>query len=285
MTSQPKFHWQFTEREDAIVTDSINGSKGKGHKIRQDVGIGRIGNAIQLNGLDSRINLGKENGQFGTRDFTVAFGIKITNTHGQNDTDLIGTRNVSRHGNWFSLRLEDKGRILNFEVDESSKGKNYAVAKSKRLSQLPDKKWHHVAIVRQGRLLKVYLDGAIVAEARSRSGVANISNGVDLKLGHHTRHTPSAFYEDLRIYHQALGATEINALIPLVARPLREGEIELVATDGAAIVLSENIDDLSQFSGSFQKLRVGNHTGVTLFQNKRYQGISQKLYADIPNIR
>ncbi|MEM6717230.1 MAG: LamG-like jellyroll fold domain-containing protein, partial [Cyanobacteria bacterium P01_C01_bin.147] len=234
---------------------------------------------------ESRVVFGPEVGQFGTSDFTVAFGIKILGTDGQNDLNIIGTRSVSGHGNWFSLRLEDKGRRLNFEVDENSKGKHYAIAKTPRLSNLFDKKWHHIALVRAGRTVKVYLDGILVAEGASKTGVANINRAVDVKLGHYTRHTPIAHYEDLRIYHTALNATAVAALVPPVNPFLREGEIELVASDNAAVILNQNVGDLSRFSSSFKQLRVGDNTGVTLYQQSDFGGTAQKCYADLPDMR
>ena len=154
-------------------------------------------NAVRLPSKESRLVFGPEVGQFGTSDFTVAFGLKIMDTDGQNDLDIIGTRSMSGHGNWFSLRLEDKGRRLTFEVDENSKGKNYAFAKTPRLPNLSDKKWHHITLVREGRTIEVYLDGVLVAEGAAKTGVANIKRAVDVKLGHYTRHTPIAHYEEI----------------------------------------------------------------------------------------
>ncbi|MEM1280407.1 MAG: LamG-like jellyroll fold domain-containing protein, partial [Cyanobacteria bacterium P01_H01_bin.152] len=285
MTIQPIYHWQFAERKGSIVRDAIGGVEGRLHRSIALDSHGRIGTAVRLPSRESRVVFGPEVGQFGTSDFTVAFGIKILGTDGQNDLNIIGTRSVSGHGNWFSLRLEDKGRRLNFEVDENSKGKHYAIAKTPRLSNLFDKKWHHIALVRAGRTVKVYLDGILVAEGASKTGVANINRAVDVKLGHYTRHTPIAHYEDLRIYHTALNATAVAALVPPVNPPLRQGEIELVASDNAAVILNQNVGDLSRFSSSFKQLRVGDNTGVTLYQQSDFGGTAQKCYADLPDMR
>lgn len=104
MTIQPKFHWKFKENSGDIVRDTL--SKTKGVLIKTSLnGHGRIGKAIQLEALDSRVLFDSEVSQFGTSDFTVAFGIKILDPFNQDDTDLIGNRNTSGHGNWFSLRL------------------------------------------------------------------------------------------------------------------------------------------------------------------------------------
>ena len=285
MTIQPTYHWQFNERKGNIARDAIGGIEGRLHSSITWHRHGRIGPAVRMPSRESRLVFDPEVGQFGTRDFTVAFGIKIMDIHGQDDLDIIGTRSMSGHGNWFSLRLEDKGRRLLFEIDENSKGKHYAFAKTSRLSNLFDKKWHHIALVREGRTVKVYFDGTLVAEGASKTGVANINRTVDVKLGHYTRHTPLAHYEDLRIYHTALSAGQIKALIPPINRPLGAGEIELVATDEAAVLLKQDVANLSPFSGHFKELRLGPDTGATLYKGTNFGGVAQKLYADIPDIR
>ncbi|MEO0868580.1 MAG: LamG domain-containing protein, partial [Cyanobacteria bacterium J06642_11] len=147
------------------------------------------------------------------------------------------------------------------------------------------RQWLHVAVVRQGRTIKIYIDGVLKAEATSKTGVANIKNNTDVKLGHSRRGTPNAQYEDLRIYHTALSDAEIQALVPSANRPLREGEIELVGADKAAVILNQNVDNLSQFSSSFKQLRVGNNTGVTLYDQPDFKGTAQKCYADLPDMR
>ena len=284
MTVQPKFHWQFQENSGDLVRDTLSKTKGKLFKALLN-GHGRIGKAIQLEALDSRVRFESKVGQFGTSDFTIAFGIKILDPFNQNDTNLIGNRNTSGHGNWFSLRLEDKGTTLSFEVDENTKGKNYVVARARDLSGLANKTWQHIAIVRENRSIKLYLNGALISENKSKAGVANINSGVPMQLGHHTRHTPAAQYEDLRMYDTALSAAEINDLIPPINRPLRAGEIELVATDGAAVFLRKDVKNLSRFSQQFKTLRVGPDTRVSLFNKANFSGTGQRLYADLPDIK
>ena len=285
MTIQPKYHWQFNERKGRVAHDAIAGAEARFHESVVWQAHGRIGPAVRSTSRKSRLVFAPEIGQFGTRDFTVTFGIKIMDTQDLDDMNIIGTRDVSGHGNWFSLRLQDNGRRLHFEVDENSKGKHYATAKTPRLSNLYDKKWHHIALVREGRTVQIYLDGTRVAGGASKTGIANINRAVDVKLGHYTRDTPIARYEDLRIYHAALTTEQIQALIPPINRPLSAGEIELVATDEAAILLKQDVVDLSRFSGHFKQLRLGPDTGATLYKDTDFKDAAQKLYADIPDIR
>ncbi|NER83868.1 MAG: LamG domain-containing protein [Leptolyngbya sp. SIO1D8] len=282
MTIQPVYHWQFNERKGNIAQDAIGGVQASLAKAELN-GHGRIGNAIHLLKKDSHINLDKEVGQFGTSDFTVAFEMKNISNHGDDELDIIGDQIMQGHGNFFSVRLSDR-RIF-FHVDENSKAKHYVRVQTSRLSMVSNRTWFHVAVVRKGRTIQIYIDGVLAAEAESKTGVANINNNVDVKLGHSRRGTPTAQYEDLRIYHTALNATEVAALVPPVNRPLREGEIELVGADKAAVILNQNIDNLGQFSSSFKQLRVGNNTGVTLYDQPNFGGTAQKCYADLPDMR
>ncbi len=283
MTIQPKYHWQFNERKGRGAHDAIGGVKASLAKAELN-GHGRIGNAIHLLKKDSHINLGKEVGQFGTSDFTVAFGMKNISNHGDGQLDIIGDQTMQGHGNFFSVRLSDKRRIF-FHVDENSKGKHYVKVQTDPLSMVYDRTWFHVAVVRKGRTIKIYIDGVLAAEAESKTGVVNINNNVDVKLGHSRRGTPTAQYDDLRIYHAALTTEQIQALIPPTNRPLNAGEIELVATDEATILLKQDVEDLSRFSGHFKELRLGPDTGATLYKGPDFKDVAQKLYADIPDIR
>ncbi|NEZ66433.1 hypothetical protein D0962_27355 [Leptolyngbyaceae cyanobacterium CCMR0082] len=282
MTVRPKYHWQFNERQGTTTIDTVNSVQSRLSEAAFK-GHGRIGNAIHLLSKDSHVNLGKEVGQFGTSNFTVAFGMRNISTHGDNELDIIGDQVMQGHGNFFSVRLSDR-RIF-FHVDENSKAKHYVKVATKRLSMMPNRTWFHVAVVRQGRTIKIYIDGVLAAEAESKTGVANINNNVDVKLGHSRRGTPNAQYEDLRIYYTALSDAEIQALVPPANPPLRDGEIELVGADNAAVILTQNVEDLSRFSSSFKQLRVGHNTGVTLYQQNNFRGTAQKCYADLPDIR
>jgi hypothetical protein len=208
MTVQPKYHWQFDERQGTSVVDTVSGVQSHLSKTAFE-GHGRIGNALHLLSKDSHVNLGKEVGQFGTSDFTVAFGMRVISTFpgiskgalkgpfkGKlkdilSEFDIIGDQVMQGHGNFFSVRLMDQGRIF-FHVDENSEAKHYVKVATKRLSMVSNQTWFHVAVVRQGSTIKIYIDGVLEAEATSKTGVANINNNADVKLGRSRRLTPNA---------------------------------------------------------------------------------------------
>jgi len=207
--------------------------------------------------------------------------------------DIIGNRSVKRHGNWVVLRIHDIDR-LRFEVDQDTKATNHIVAQTGKI--LKTDNWFHVAVVREGTTLRIYVDGVLMAKNSlpssripprnpfQRPGVANIKNNVALRLGHYVEGTARAFYEDLRIYHTALNQVQIQNLIPPLNRLLYPGQIELVATHGAAVVLTEDEANLFRFTPQFKRLRLGPNTGATLYKDSNFAGTFQKLYADVPNI-
>jgi hypothetical protein len=301
MTIQPEHHWKFEKGNQTI--DSIKGKSAKFDKIAHGKH-GQIGFAVTVPGLGTarkvgfgrriglgktrrsgkagRIDLGKDVGQFGTKDFTIAFGMMIINTNKQKDLNIISSRNVMGHGNWFSLRQQSNQ--LTFEVDENNKGKHYAIAKTMPI--LIEKKWFHIAIVRKGPNLKIYHNGILVAEGKAKSnGIANIKNNTAAILGTSIRNTPTAKYEDLRIYHQALSEEEIEALCPQTDRLLKIGEVELTAPDGTKRLFNADDKDLFQYTNRFEKLRLGPDTGATLYKESNFSGTSQKLYSGIPQIQ
>ncbi len=276
MTIQPTYHWKFEKGDQ--VTESVNGKIAKFHKVSFG-NHGQIGFAVKTHDKGSTINLGREVGQFGKKDFTIAFGMLILNTHKQKDLDIIGSRNVKGHGNWFSLRQE-QGRVLTFEVDENAKGKNYAVAKTGKV--LVAHKWCHIAIVREGARLKIYHDGILVAEGKAKSGdAAKIANKNAVRLGHYKRHVAKAKFEDLRIYNRALSEEQIQALLPPIGGLLKDGEIELTASDGARRIFTQDEKNLLQYSTRFENLRLGPNTGATIYKDNNFTGVSQKLHSNI----
>ncbi len=280
MTIQPVHHWEF--KKGAHDRDSVTGKKARFHKVSSDKH-GQIGFSVKTNDKGSMMKLDKEIGHFGKKDFTIAFGMMILSTHKQKDLDIIGNRSVGGHGNWFSLRQEH-GRILTFEVDENSKGKNHAVAKTGKV--LAANKWCHIAIVRKGSTLKVYHDGVLVAEGKSKNnGIADIKNKNTVNLGHTKRHVAKANFEDLRIYHQALSEQDIQGLLPPTGRLLKDGEVELMASNGARRIFTKDDKDLLRYSTRFEKLRLGANTGATIYKGKNFSSTSQKLYSNIPEMQ
>lgn len=174
---------------------------------------------VHIDGSDnSFVDFGTAIGQFKTNDFTVAFWFQTTETHRL--FDVAGNRTAGNHGNFFIIRMAGnhesmaQGTVY-VEVDQNNKGLNYNAVHSS-VAGLNDGQWHHIATVRQGKLLQLYVDG-ILSDSQSVKGVANINNRKHFILGRSLSGYESKFaadsrYSDLRVYDIALTEEQISSL-------------------------------------------------------------------------
>jgi len=216
--TQPKHYWGFDET-DGVAKDTTGNANGTlTNAIRVPNGRVSGGGVVQINGSNnSFVSFGGGVGQFGTSNFTVALWLKTTEQHRY--FDLVGNRTAGSHGNFFCLRMTGKhesapaGRV-SAEVDQDGNGANY-IGVEASTTGLNDGNWHHVAAVRQGTSLKLYIDGKLSGQGAS-GGVANIANGNSFKLGQsymgESKFAPNAQYDDLCVYDVALSDQEISNL-------------------------------------------------------------------------
>jgi hypothetical protein len=185
------------------------------------------GNAsVHINGADnSYVSFGTQIGQFGTNDFTVAFWVQTTESYRL--FDLAGNRTAGSHGNFFCIRMTGKHEsrpagMISAEVDQDQNGTNYIGVESKTAG-FNDGKWHHIAVVRKGASLTLYIDGVVSGNTTGK-GVANIANGHPFKLGRslvgvHNKFAADARYSGLRVYDTALNDSDISNLFSGITSP------------------------------------------------------------------
>ena len=153
----------FGEPSGNTTADSIGSATGTLTNVtRPYPGRYGLGNAVQLQPTaSSHIDFSQPVGQFGTTDFSVMLWLKTTEQ--QRYFDIVGNRNSPSHGNFFSMRMTGNdpnaphGRI-SIEVDQDGNGTNYTHVES-TIVNLNDGRWHHVAAVRGGPSLALYVDG------------------------------------------------------------------------------------------------------------------------------
>ena len=74
--------------------------------------------------------------------------------------------------------------------------------------------WRHIAAVREGERLKIYLDGNLVTTStKFRGSSYDLNNDQPLRIGHGIGHALSAALRDVRIYKRALGADDVAKLV------------------------------------------------------------------------
>lgn len=175
---------------------------------------------VHINGSNnSCVDFGTGVGQFGTNDFTVAFWVQTSERHRL--FDLVGNRTAGSHGNFLAIRMTGNHEsspwgTVSAEIDQDERGTNY-IGVNSQATGLHDGKWHHIAVVRQGTSLKLYIDGAMSASG-SASGVANIANNNPFKIGRSLvgfddKFAPDARYRDLRVFDEALTEIQVSRLL------------------------------------------------------------------------
>ncbi|ETW94273.1 MAG: hypothetical protein ETSY1_35570 [Candidatus Entotheonella factor] len=181
-----------------------------------------FGSVVHINGANnSFVDFGTAIGQFRTQDFTVAFWFQTTEQHRY--FDLAGNRTVGSHGNFLAIRMtgnhesSPRGRV-SVEVDQDGNGTNF-IGVSSQVTGLNDGDWHHIAVVRRGNSLELYVDG-VSSNRGSANGVANIANGNAFKLGrslvgHDAKFAPNARFRALCVYDVALTDRQVPGLVNL----------------------------------------------------------------------
>jgi len=117
---------------------------------------------------------------FGSGDFTVEFWIYSSNT---SLTLIIGQNNGSETATSFDVRYN--GTTISGNIFSSAT--NYAISES-----MSKNAWHHVAFVRNGTSLRIYVDGVSTSSTAVSTVSVNDSSNV-LRIGASSETTP-AYY-------------------------------------------------------------------------------------------
>jgi len=158
------------------------------------------------------ISLGNQAGDFGTNNFTVAFWFNTASSY-NSTSDILGNRQQTGQADFFSVRLTNQNYVLVELCDTSGNGNDYVSAQSVNPG-LNDGKFHHLAAVRQGTLLTLYIDG-VENNQGSSGNPTNITGVYPLQLGlSHPNFQPlNITFSDLRIYYgTGLSAAQVSAI-------------------------------------------------------------------------
>jgi len=183
-------------------------------------GPGLNGQAFQFDGGSSEVDFGPAAGNFGARDFTIAYWMK---TASPVEEAFLGKRDVCNRGNWWNIRVglgnpHIVPGVVNLEMDDGTPEGPVSLVTSNPLN---DGAWHHLAWVRQSTssgsiTYLVYVDG-LLDNTLSHPYAADLQNTTPLVLGQNvcqgsdgTRAYVGAAAE-LQLFSHALSAEEILA--------------------------------------------------------------------------
>lgn len=202
--------WVFPEGQGGTTADWIGQAPGTlGSDVTWVPG-GRygLGDAVAMAPTpNAYIDFGMAVGQFGTDVFTVMLWFQTSDNNPL--FDLCGNRNTASEGNFFDIRLSGSNGTVIAEVCEGD-GSNY-IGLNSTGPALNDGQWHHVAVVRAGPTLSLYIDGESNTVGIA-ADVANISNAVTFRLGQGFIFdvAGAVTYSDLCVFNDQMTADEIR---------------------------------------------------------------------------
>jgi Tol biopolymer transport system component len=167
---------------------------------------GEVGQAFSLDGVNDTVTFGNTLGNFGTSDFTIDFWLRTTSTRGE---DILSKRAVCGADDYFDIRISTTGKV-GPEVGDSSTVVGFPSNRS-----VNDGAFHHIAVVRQGAVVRLYIDGVLDSSATG-TGVANVSNSANLTVGSGAcvGVDGTEFFtgqlDELDIFNRALAASEVK---------------------------------------------------------------------------
>jgi hypothetical protein len=202
-------HWT----GDNTTIDSAAGNDGTWNGSAA-YGAGVFGDAFSFSGSSSISIASAPAYQFGTGDFSVSFWVNFAalenNTDGMFHKDDYGEDGTT---NGWLFNIDGGGGGVGWLVRDFGAGQTEH-ARSATVNFDIDT-WYHLAGVREGSTLRLYVDGTLVAE--TTGALVNVSNTVGLDIGSLSAGSPQFFngkIDDVRLYNHALNAGEVIALIP-----------------------------------------------------------------------
>lgn len=172
---------------------------------------GVAGNALNLDGVDDQVVfVGPVNNEFDTEDFTVSFYFRSNGVDGIQY--LLSKRSPDcAVQNQFYVRYVPATKTVNCFLGEDE---DNAISLVQKVNE--NVCWHHLALVRKGIKVLLYLDGEFDQELGSsfRLDILNAGNlivgGSNCQSQNETNF--DGYIDDLRIYNRALDMEEVEEL-------------------------------------------------------------------------
>ena len=199
-------HWNFDEGSGIVAADA-SGNGNSGTLINGPTWVpGHTGTALSFDGVDDHVLVSDNAALNLAGDFTISMGAKWTNFI--DDADLM--RKGSPYTAVASYKIEAKDNLIRVRLV----GTQRSITLKDNVTNRNDGIWHHIAVVREGSVSRLYVDGVQVAY-KSR-GVGDLSNSANLAFGAKDTGTDDFFdgsIDDIRIYTRALTTQEISQLV------------------------------------------------------------------------
>ena len=198
----PAAYWQFDEGSGLTAHDA----SGHGHTGTLQGGVtwvaGRFGSAVHINGSDGVVSVPNAS------DLNPTSAISITAWFYADSWDGGNRRLLQKGDNDNQYRLLEENGVFKFDLSGVSNGTLTTALPSTGV-------WHHVAATYDGSMMKIYLDGVVIAQQAASGAIGTTINslyigskGVGGTLGNHFLGS----LDDVRVYGVALSPEYISYL-------------------------------------------------------------------------
>jgi len=199
-------YWSFNEGSGTIARD-ISGKENHGTIHGGTWTNGKYGGALSFDGVDDYVEI-PETSLLDPRtsDFTVEAWIKTSSTA---DWIVISKWDGWGSGNAWWLGNDWYGGSQHLRFSVYCPSMNWA---ENTTAVVSDGKWHHMAGVREGGTLKLYIDGVLAGTKVACAGV-DVNNNLPVRIGKFGE--PGGWHfngtiDEVRIYKRALSPEEIS---------------------------------------------------------------------------
>lgn len=215
--AQPTFglvaFYSFDDDADSILVDKTGNFSNNGfsNALIRDCGV--VGDAIRFNGNDQFARFGSSpvKNIFGTEDFSISFYFKAFNSNVVNTQTILSKRDNCSIDNAFAVRFSPLTKNINLLVSEDASLSTILSA------PVDDKKcWHHVAVVRKGTIITLFVDGLSVQQDFKNTRIDISSDNLPLLVGPSsclaTDGPFEGFLDELLLYDRALTDDEVASI-------------------------------------------------------------------------
>ncbi len=176
--------------------------------IKVDVPYTPPGNAMTFDGINDRLKLDNNTiGNFGNSNWTIEFWMKTSAAKAMN---IISKRETCGDAHFWNIGMNPSGTI-GYELDNASRSQLMQLGTDVN-TKVNDGRWHHVAWVREGINIKVYIDGVVRANNNSNGIIyQGVTNSIDIGELYCYGRNYQGSLDEIRIWHSARTLEQINA--------------------------------------------------------------------------
>jgi len=197
-SGNPVSYWTFDEQTGSTAYDYISSNIGTLINSPTWVSSGKIGGALQFDGVDDYVNIGSTNFPSGASDRTVSAWVKVPTT-----------ANLSGYPTIFSYGTADTGKRFRLAIYNT--GKPYIEIYGSGLvasTTINDDTWHHIVAIQSSGAQYIYIDGVLSSPVGSLTLNTVLSSASIGMLG--SSYYMSGLIDDVRIYNYVRGADQIK---------------------------------------------------------------------------